>query len=167
MSSFFGYNQDIANATAILVTIPLLILVIKYLSSYIEKLKYEDITALLPFLLLPLAYYILEYAFTVYTDLLYTGGTVIIDFVDSFIVLLYLILSIFSLESANKKNKAEHEKSFFFEPQQYRFKKRCSRYPTLKNAGRHVPSRYAPSSEFHKPMQFREKPNSGSARIHQ
>lgn len=109
VSSFFGYNQDIANATAILVTIPLLILVIKYLSSYIEKLKYENITALLPFLLLPLAYYILEYAFTVYTDLLYTGRTVIIDFVDSFIVLLYLILSIFSLESANKKNKAEHE----------------------------------------------------------
>lgn len=103
VSSFFGYNQDIANATAILVTIPLLILVIKYLSSYIEKLKYENITALLPFLLLPLAYYILEYAFTVYTDLLYTGRTVIIDFVDSFIVLLYLILSIFSLESANKK----------------------------------------------------------------
>ena len=90
-------------------TIPLLILVIKYLSPYVEKLKYESITPLLPFLLLPLAYYIIEYAFTVYTDLLHTGGIVIIDFVDSFIVLLYLILSIFSLDAANKRNKTEHE----------------------------------------------------------
>lgn len=109
VSSFFGYNQDIANAAAILVTIPLLILVIKYLSPYVEKLKYESTTSLLPFLLLPLVYYIIEYAFTVYTDLLHTGGIVIIDFVDSFIVLLYLILSIFSLDAANKRNKTEHE----------------------------------------------------------
>ena len=57
VSSFFGYNQDIANAAAILVTIPLLILIIKYLSPYVEKLKYESTTSLLPFLLLPLAYY--------------------------------------------------------------------------------------------------------------
>ena len=76
VSSFFGYNQDIANAAAILVTIPLLILIIKYLSPYVEKLKYESTTSLLPFLLLPLAYYIIEYAFTVYTDLLHTGGII-------------------------------------------------------------------------------------------
>ena len=41
VSSFFGYNQDIANAAAILVTIPLLILIIKYLSKlnfyYLKK----------------------------------------------------------------------------------------------------------------------------------
>lgn len=108
-SSFFNYNQDIANIVEILVTIPLLLLVIKYISPYIEKLRYESKTTLLPFLFLPLVYYILEYAFTVYTDLLYSGGMVIIDFLDSFIVLLYLCLSIISLEFSNRKNKAEHE----------------------------------------------------------
>ncbi len=108
-SSFFNYNPDIANIAEILITIPILILVIKFISPYIAKLRYESRTTLLPFLLLPLAYYILEYAFTVYTDLLYNGGTIIIDFMDSFIALLYLSLSIITLEFSNRKNKAEHE----------------------------------------------------------
>ncbi len=61
------------------------------------------------FFLLPLAYYILEYTFTVYTDLLYTGGPVVIDFMDSFIVLFFFILSMLSLDFSNKKNEAERE----------------------------------------------------------
>lgn len=40
--------------------------------------------------LLPLVYYVLEYTFTVYTDLLYTGGAVVIDFMDSFLVVSFL-----------------------------------------------------------------------------
>lgn len=128
----FGYNQDIANAAAILVTIPLLILVIKYLSPYVEKLKYESTTSLLPFLLLPLVYYIIEYAFTVYTDLLHTGGIVIIDFVDSFIVLLYLILSIFHLTPPTSEIR-QSTKTSFSEPQQFRSKRRYSRYPTQRS----------------------------------
>lgn len=128
----FGYNQDIANAAAILVTIPLLILIIKYLSPYVEKLKYESTTSLLPFLLLPLAYYIIEYAFTVYTDLLHTGGIVIIDFVDSFIVLLYLILSIFHLTLPTSEIR-QSTKTSFSEPRQFRFKRRYSRYLTQRS----------------------------------
>lgn len=55
--------------------------------------------------MLPLAYYILEYAFTVYTDLLYTGGAVVIDFMDSFIVVFYFILSMLSLKFSDEKIK--------------------------------------------------------------
>ena len=60
-------------------------------------------------MLLPLSYYILEYTFTVYTDLMYTGGPVIIDFMDSFIVLLYFILSIMTIEFSSQRNQAERE----------------------------------------------------------
>ena len=86
-----------------------MILVIKYMSPYIIRLKYESKKALLLFFMLPLAYYILEYTFTVYTDLLYTGGAVVIDFMDSFIVVFYFILSMLSLKFSDEKNKAERE----------------------------------------------------------
>lgn len=109
VSSFFGYDPMIADITTIIVTLPLLFLVIKYMAPHIVKLKHENRTILTLFILLPLCYYILEYAFTVYTDLLYTCGPVIIDFIDSFIVFLYFILSIITIEFSSQRSQAERE----------------------------------------------------------
>lgn len=99
----------ISDIVTIIITIPLLVVVIKYISPYIIKLKEESKTIISLFFLLPLTYYILEYAFTVYTSLLYTGKAVIIEFMDSFIVILYFILSIVTLSLSNKKNAAERK----------------------------------------------------------
>ena len=109
VSSFFDYDPTVSSVTTIIVTIPLLFLIIKYISPYVVKLKYESLSMQLLFLVLPLVYYVLEYTFTVYTNLLYTGGAVIIDFFDSFIVLLYIILSCLILDLSNKRNSAEGE----------------------------------------------------------
>ena len=109
ISSFFSYDAVVFNIAAILITIPLLFLVIRYMAPYITKLKQENKTILVLFILLPLSYYILEYIFTVYTDLLYTGGAVIIDFMDSFLVFLYFILSILTIEFSSQRNQAEQE----------------------------------------------------------
>lgn len=106
---FFDGNPMVSNITSILVTIPLLFLVIRFISPYIIRLKYESRTTLLLFFLLPMVYYILEYTFTVYTDLLYTGGPVVIDFMNSFLVVSFFILSVLSLKFSSEKNKAERE----------------------------------------------------------
>ena len=108
-ASFFHDSPIVSNLVSICVTIPLLCLVIRYIAPYIIRLKYEDKKTLLLFFLLPLSYYILEYTLTVYTDLLYTGGPVIIDFMDSFIVLFFFILAMVSLDFAAKKSNAERE----------------------------------------------------------
>ena len=84
-------------------------MVIKNISPYIIKLKEESKNIISMFFLLPLTYYILEYALTVYTNLLYTGKAVIIEFMDSFIVVFYFILSMLSLKFSDEKNKAERE----------------------------------------------------------
>ena len=110
ISSFFSNNAMAFNISAILITIPLLFLVIRYMAPYITKLKQENKTTLILFILLPLSYYVLEYMFTVYTDLLYTGGAVITDFMDSFLVFLYFILSILTIEFSSQRNQAEQEK---------------------------------------------------------
>lgn len=99
----------ISDVVTIVITIPLLIVVIKYISPYIIKLENESKTILSIFFFLPLTYYISEYAFTVYTDLLYRGETIVIEFMDSFIVILYFLLSIVTLTILNRKNAAERE----------------------------------------------------------
>ena len=109
ISSFFDYNPLAANTATILITIPLLLLVIKYIAPYVIKLNQENKTILILFFMLPLCYYILEYTFTVYTDLLHTGGAVVIDFLDSFLVLLYFILSMLTIEFSSQRNRAERE----------------------------------------------------------
>ena len=106
---FFGGNPFVSNLASILITIPLLYVVVRFISPYIIRLKYESNTTLLLFFLLPLVYYILEYTFTVYTSLLYTGGAVVIDFMDSFLVVSFFILSILSLKFSSEKNRAERE----------------------------------------------------------
>lgn len=105
----FNDMPMISDITTIIVTIPLILVVIKYLSPYMIRLKNESKTIISLFFLLPLTYYILEYTFTVYTDILYRGEPVVIEFMDSFIVILYLILSIVTLTLSNKKNTAERE----------------------------------------------------------
>ena len=57
-ASFFDGNTLVSDTVSILVTIPLMILVIKYMSPYIIRLKYESKKALLLFFMLPLAYYL-------------------------------------------------------------------------------------------------------------
>lgn len=109
ISFFFDGNMTAFYLAAILITLPLLLLVEKYIAPYIIRLKYESRRTLVLFFLLPLAYYILEYLFTVYTNLLYTGGAVVIDFVDSFTVLLYFVFSMLSLKFSNEKSQIEHE----------------------------------------------------------
>lgn len=108
-ASFFHGSPIVSNLVSICVTIPLLCLVIRYIAPYIIRLKYENKKTLLLFFLLPLSYYILEYTLTVYTDLLYTGGPVVIDFMDSFLVLFFFILAMISLDFSDKKSTAERE----------------------------------------------------------
>lgn len=107
VSSFFDYDPMIANLASLIITIPLLFIVIRFISPYIIRLKYESKTTLLLFFLLPMFYYILEYTFTVYTNLLYTGNAVVVEFVDSSVVLLYFVFATLSLKFSSEKANAE------------------------------------------------------------
>ena len=72
IASFAGNDPMVSNIGAILITIPLLLLIIRYVAPCITRLQHESKMLLSLFMLLPIIYYILEYSFTVYTDLLYT-----------------------------------------------------------------------------------------------
>ena len=107
IASFAGNDPMVSNISAILITIPLLLLIIRYVAPCITRLQHESKMLLSLFMLLPVIYYILEYSFTVYTDLLYTGGAVVMEFMDSVIVILYFIFSMLSLEFSSQIHKAQ------------------------------------------------------------
>ena len=127
----------ISDVVTIVITIPLLIVVIKYISPYIIKLKEESKNIISMFFLLPLTYYILEYALTVYTNLLYTGKAVIIEFMDSFIVVLYFFLSIVTL-SMSKKKIQQSVKTSYFPQLQLRLKKKYLSLQIIRNRLRYT-----------------------------
>lgn len=132
VSSFFDYSPLVSNIVTSVITLPLLFLVIRYVAPHVIKLKQENKTTLLLFFLLPLIYYILEYAFTVYTDLLHTGGIVVIDFLDSFLVLLYFILSMLMIELSSQRNKL-NVRIFCLQRYLHKPKKKSNRLPKYKN----------------------------------
>lgn len=111
VSYFWDYNTGISYAVQIIITIPLIIVIVKYISTYTARLKFEDNRVLGFFISVPLIYYVFEYCLTVYTDKLYQGGAVIVEFMDSAVVVIYFIFSIVYLKILYEKKEIEVEQA--------------------------------------------------------
>ena len=110
---FWNYDMRVSYLVQILITIPLLILIVRYVSPYVVRLRYENDRILKLFISVPLIYYVLEYILTVYTDLLYQGGAVIIELMDAGVVVVYFIFSIIYLKTLYEKKEVEVEQALF------------------------------------------------------
>lgn len=104
---FFNNSSEVSYITQILITLPLLFIICKFISPYVVRLQDESKKSLKILVIVPLFYYVIEYALTVYTDLLYDGGTVVVEFMDSSIVILYFIFSILYIIEINKRIEIE------------------------------------------------------------
>lgn len=113
ISYFWDYDMGVSYIVQIIITIPLMVLIIKYISPYVARLKYESNNILKLFISVPLIYYVVEYVFTVYTDLLYLGKAAIIEFMDAALVIVYFIFSIIYLKTLYKKKEIEIEQAIF------------------------------------------------------
>ena len=107
LSYFWGYDPGVSYLVQILVTLPLLWLIIKYISPCVARLNFESAKILRFFIIVPLIYYVLEYTFTVYTDLLYQGVAVIVEFMDAAVVVVYFIFSVIYLKTLYEKKQVE------------------------------------------------------------
>jgi hypothetical protein len=113
VSYFWNYDAGVSYLIQILITIPLLVAIIRYVSPYVVRLRFESSRILRLFISVPLIYYVLEYIFTVYTDLLYRGGAVIVEFMDAAVVVVYFIFSIIYLKTLYEKKEVEVEQALF------------------------------------------------------
>jgi hypothetical protein len=111
VSYFWDYSMEVSYIVQIIVTVPLLIVILKFINPYVTRLRFEDNKVLGFFIAVPLIYYIIEYYFTVYTDLLYQGGVVIVEFMDAAVVVIYFIFSVIYLRTLYEKKEIEVEKA--------------------------------------------------------
>ncbi len=109
VSYFFAYNAFVSEIVQILISIPLLLLILKFITPSVRALREQPPNILRMFIIVPFAYYIIEYILTVYTNLLYTGGAVIIEFMDAAVVVLYFVFTASNLRVITEKARLESE----------------------------------------------------------
>lgn len=95
----------------IVVTLPLLVFLVKYVSPsfvLLVRLPYRELTTLG---LMPIVYYIYDYVTTVYTKLLYSGNPLITEFLGFFLCIAYILfLYVFAREYLAKKELSAQNK---------------------------------------------------------
>ena len=105
LAIFFLHEQWLYYSVRLIVTLPLLWVLVRYISprfALLVRLPFREVTT---FGLMPLVYYIYDYITTVYTKLLYSGNPLITEFLGFFLCISYLVfLYIFAQEYIAKKN---------------------------------------------------------------
>jgi len=103
MALVFNNDQSIAIISKIIVSIPLLFIVYKYLRPYVIKiLAYSDVKIRL-LVIIPLIYYVIAYLTTVYTQLLYLSRVVVIGILTTgFASVFYYFLVVYFNELAKR-----------------------------------------------------------------
>ena len=109
ISMLWNYDINTSYIVQIVVTLPLLLIIAKWVSPYVVRLKYENHKTLKLIIAVPMIYYFIEYALTVYTNLLYTGGAVIVEFMDAAVVIIYFVFTIIFLKSLYEKSEVKIE----------------------------------------------------------
>lgn len=89
--SVFHASPATVDLTYSLTLFPTFALILRFLSRPISRLLEKPGQALISFSIIPIFYYIFDYLFTVYTDLLYNGNPVIVEFVPFLLCICYLI----------------------------------------------------------------------------
>jgi len=84
------------------------IIVVKYVSESYSKLLSKPPTALLSFGIIPVFYYIFDYASTVYTELLHSGHIVAIEFTPFLMSVCYMIFCTAYFKQYEEKTEAEN-----------------------------------------------------------
>ncbi|RYD04111.1 hypothetical protein N752_16140 [Desulforamulus aquiferis] len=103
ISLFWGYDANISYIVQIAITLPLLFIIVKWVAPYVVRLKYENSKTLKLIIAVPMLYYFIEYTLTVYTNLLYTGGAAIVEFMDAAVVIIYFVFTVIFLKTLYEK----------------------------------------------------------------
>lgn len=104
VAAFFFPLQLVYYTVRIAVTLPLLLLLLRYVAprfTLLARLPFRELATLC---LMPFVYYIYDYVTTVYTKLLYSGNALVAEFLGFFLCVVYIIfLVIFAQEYITNK----------------------------------------------------------------
>lgn len=104
LAVFFFHEQWLYYSVRIIVTLPLLWFLVRYISPRFALLVRLPLREVTTFGLLPLVYYLYDYVTTVYSKLLYSGNPLTTEFMGFVLCIVYLVfLYIFAQEYIAKK----------------------------------------------------------------
>lgn len=89
-------------------TLLLGLIIIRYFAETLSVILTKSRKTIVIFSILPVSYYLFDYTATVYTDLLYSGSLVILEFMPFVLCLAYLIFSLVYFKEYEEKIEAEH-----------------------------------------------------------
>ncbi len=93
----------------IITLFPMFYLLRTYIAPAVNQLMNHSKRSLLLFASVPFMYYLFDYTTTVYTDLLYTGASVAIEFMPSLVSMFYFIFIMIYYSELEKRNKMEND----------------------------------------------------------
>ena len=99
------------NITELLITVPVLLLLIKFAAPAVRMVSTESASVQLQFGLIPVLGYIFFYVTQVYTDLFYSGSPVIAEFMSFVCSVAYLAFVLQTSEEKRLRSELEHAQS--------------------------------------------------------
>lgn len=105
MSAF--HSETVYYAVRIAVTVITFVLLIRFVSSATAQLLQKPTHSLLILGLMPFVYYLYDYAFGVYTALLYSGIDVVVEFLGFMLCIFYILFIFLYFRQYEEKREAE------------------------------------------------------------
>lgn len=90
MVAALGGDKMMQNIVQIVLTLPLLLLLLRFFAPAVRRLIDQSRKRQCAFGLIPAVYYVFDYATSVYTDLLYSGGAAVVEFMPFVCCLAYV-----------------------------------------------------------------------------
>ena len=103
MIGVFNGGELMQDVGELIVTLPLLLLMLKYFSPVIRRLSKEPMKKQCMFGMVPAVYYIFDYGTRVYTDLLYRGGAAAVEFMPFVCCIFYMVFLLYYTDKERKE----------------------------------------------------------------
>ena len=100
ITAILSGNAMMQEISELIITIPLLFLLLKYISPAVRSISYSNTWVQSQFCLIPAVYYIFDYATHIYTDLMVKGTPVVAEFMSFVCSAAYLV---FVLRTSEEK----------------------------------------------------------------
>ncbi|MEG1427353.1 MAG: hypothetical protein RSC76_06655, partial [Oscillospiraceae bacterium] len=107
VATLFGRGTDLSYAVQILLSLPLLAITLRFISPMINRMLNRPGKSVALLTAVPLLYYAIIFATTVYSNLLYNGGRMMFDFILSILVFSYFFSTMLYSFEARKRYEAE------------------------------------------------------------
>ena len=120
-------------STRIVTTVLVFILLLRFVSDAVAQLMQKPTKTLLIFGMLPFVYYLYDYAAKVYTSLLYSGSTVVVEFLAFALCVFYILFLVVYFKQYEEKQETE-QRSRILEMKQAQAEKEIEAFQQTQHA---------------------------------